>query len=202
MPSLPQRLCLPGFRHCTACQTALPVSEFFPRRNRPSGYLSECKDCTSRRSKEWRRRNPDKVVAINRRNYDRERRVEYNRRWIAANPEIKREQCRRWRANNPEKVRLSHLRYYAENKQAAFDRYLVRRARKAGAAGACSREQLSARWNYYGGRCWICGAVAGEVDHVIPLSCGGSNWPANLRPACGFCNRSKGTRDWREFISS
>jgi hypothetical protein len=35
--------------------------------------------------------------------------------------------------------------------------------------------------------------VAGE-DHVKPLARGGSNWPANLRPACKSCNSRKGAR--------
>ena len=39
--------------------------------------------------------------------------------------------------------------------------------------------------------CWMCGAEATEIDHVKPLSAGGSNWPANLRPACHPCNRAK-----------
>jgi 5-methylcytosine-specific restriction endonuclease McrA len=30
-----------------------------------------------------------------------------------------------------------------------------------------------------------------QVDHVIPLSRGGSNWPTNLVCACGQCNSRK-----------
>jgi len=50
---------------------------------------------------------------------------------------------------------------------------------------------MTARWNYFGGRCWMCFAVAREFDHVIPLSRGGTNWPSNLRPACAPCNLKK-----------
>jgi 5-methylcytosine-specific restriction endonuclease McrA len=63
--------------------------------------------------------------------------------------------------------------------------------------GHCSREQLAARVAYYGGRCHICREAANEIDHVKPVAAGGSNWPANLRPICGRCNRSKGAT-WRD----
>lgn len=45
--------------------------------------------------------------------------------------------------------------------------------------------------------CWLCGqAGADTLDHVLPLSCGGTNDPANLRPAHKACNvrRSNGHR--------
>lgn len=40
--------------------------------------------------------------------------------------------------------------------------------------------------------CWMCGAEATCMDHVVALCNGGSNWPSNLRPACGPCNGAKG----------
>jgi 5-methylcytosine-specific restriction endonuclease McrA len=74
--------------------------------------------------------------------------------------------------------------------------YLTRRylARKFNAKGYTTRVQLKARWDYYGHKCWICKLTASETDHVIPLSKGGSNWPANLRPICKQCNVRKGNK--------
>ena len=39
----------------------------------------------------------------------------------------------------------------------------------------------------------MCGTEATAIDHVKPIARGGSNWPANLRPACTPCNSRKGT---------
>lgn len=98
----------------------------------------------------------------------------------ASRPDGRAGHCRtcnaRWRAENPTK------RWAAEQR---------RRAAKRNAAGDCTTEQLEARWAYYGGRCWCCGAEADATDHVKPLRKGGSNWPANLRPICTSCNSSK-----------
>lgn len=69
-----------------------------------------------------------------------------------------------------------------------------RRAIKKKAAGTTTEAQLGARIAMWGGRCYMCGVAATTIDHVIPLSKGGTNWPANLRPACKPCNSAKGTK--------
>ena len=51
------------------------------------------------------------------------------------------------------------------------------------------------------GRCSYCGAtgVRMTVDHVVPLSRGGGNEPANLVAACRPCNSSKGSKTLEEW---
>jgi hypothetical protein len=63
------------------------------------------------------------------------------------------------------------------------------------AAGRATAAQIKARVEFYGGLCWICRTAPYQaIDHVKPLARGGSNWPANLRPACKSCNSRKGAR--------
>lgn len=47
--------------------------------------------------------------------------------------------------------------------------------------------------------CVYCGQPAEHVDHVVPKSLGGSFGEGNLAPACGPCNRAKGTMFVIEF---
>ena len=43
--------------------------------------------------------------------------------------------------------------------------------------------------------CAICGQrPATTIDHILPVSRGGTDDPANLQPACWPCNQRKGTR--------
>ena len=42
--------------------------------------------------------------------------------------------------------------------------------------------------------CHWCGNPATVADHLIPLSAGGTNHPANLVPACTPCNSRRTTR--------
>lgn len=48
-------------------------------------------------------------------------------------------------------------------------------------------------------RCKYCGARATSIDHVVPVSKGGTNDPFNLVPACRSCNSSKGDKQLSEW---
>jgi 5-methylcytosine-specific restriction endonuclease McrA len=52
------------------------------------------------------------------------------------------------------------------------------------------------------GRCAYCRSDAHPLqrDHVIPLSRGGLDVPANVVPACEACNTSKGDSNWRSWM--
>jgi hypothetical protein len=59
------------------------------------------------------------------------------------------------------------------------------------------RKQILERDNYL---CEYCGRRASEVDHVIPISRGGSNEPTNLVAACYDCNRGKRAKTVEEWV--
>jgi len=134
--------------------------------------------------------------------------ADYMLTWARAHPKSRLETKRKYNREHRLEVQLRCRRYYmthVKNQEAsnAWKRAhpekrrawnTQRQARKHGAAGYATAEQIAARITYYGGRCWMCGAPATEIDHVIPLARGGSNWPANLRPACRSCNARKGAR--------
>lgn len=80
-------------------------------------------------------------------------------------------------------------------------RYLARKKQAEGTFTAKDVENLLAQQKY---ECAYCGAdlhrTGFHVDHVKPLSKGGSNWPSNLACACPSCNTSKRDNDldtWR-----
>lgn len=49
--------------------------------------------------------------------------------------------------------------------------------------------------------CQYCGKIGGilEVDHITPISKGGSNLPGNLATSCRKCNRQKKDKTIEEF---
>lgn len=93
---------------------------------------------------------------------------------------------------NPDRRKVIEAEYRERNRAACRARNKAMKARRAQAPGTATVEQLQARWDFYGGRCYLCGDPAVEWDHVLPLARGGSDWPSNQRPSCGPCNRSKG----------
>lgn len=53
-----------------------------------------------------------------------------------------------------------------------------------------------------GYECAYCGDCANTVDHIIPLSRGGTNDPENLTPACKSCNSSKRDKLVHEWMTA
>jgi 5-methylcytosine-specific restriction endonuclease McrA len=106
-------------------------------------------------------------------------RAESGRKYTPEQRRINAEITKRWRETHPDYNKANNARLRAE---------------RHGVGGSWTPEQKAARWAMWGNRCWMCGDPATCVDHVKPLSKGGSNWPANLRPACTDCNAWKFTR--------
>lgn len=61
-----------------------------------------------------------------------------------------------------------------------------------------------AKVEYHGWRCFYCRIELNRstltIDHRKALVNGGSNWLANLVPACSPCNKSKGCRAAPKFV--
>lgn len=94
---------------------------------------------------------------------------------------------RQWKRDHPEKMQQI-------NAAARLKRKLA--VQKNG--GRCTPEQWKDRCDFYGWRCAYCrqslSMATVEIDHVKPVSRGGSGWPANLVPACRSCNAKKNKR--------
>ena len=54
------------------------------------------------------------------------------------------------------------------------------------------------------GSCVYCGSTVGplHLDHIWPVSKGGTNEPSNLVTACANCNLSKGSKSLREWMEA
>ncbi len=140
--------------------------------------------------KRWRKRNPEKRAQIAKNwganNIERDR--TNKRKYRAANRELYRESNRRWIANNPDKKKAAdsvnkHRRRAAEGKFTAADVLAIRKSQND-CCIYCDR-------NLYG---------KGQLDHIIPVARGGSNWPSNLQWLCAKCNREKWAMTHEEFV--
>jgi len=67
------------------------------------------------------------------------------------------------------------------------------RAKRLGTTGRLSAADVDAAWNRFGGKCWVCGFAADELDHFRPINngAGGTNTPDNIRPICKECNQKR-----------
>jgi hypothetical protein len=88
-----------------------------------------------------------------------------------------------------------------------YQRFLAnnRRAKEAGADGCYSIDEWESVVSAHDNSCVACGkgvrfigsrGRAVSLDHIVPLSVGGSNWPTNLQPMCLSCNASRRAMDF------
>ena len=169
-------------------------------------YYEKNKEVIVVRSKEWDEKNREKRNAISKawRERNKEKMAAIKKAYVLSNKEkitaYKKENKNRiaevnreWRKNNPEKRSMTYKKYRKNNPDKVLESTSIRRARlKKGVIVKFTASQLRQRLSVFGGKCWICGGVADQVDHVIPLAKGGAHALSNLRPSCGKCNRVKG----------
>lgn len=194
---------------CHRCKEILPVDSFYRRADAADGRQYSCKSCTAKLLNAWKNKNPEKAKAANRARVLREKEKGYPRSsaWRSKNRERVNATAmksywknrnhrlivmKKWRTENPEKMKALKKAYRKNNRPVVLAWLMRRRARKAQAPGYSTAEQIQARVDYYGGKCYLCRIAPYEhIDHVIPIAKGGTNWPANLRPACAICNMKK-----------
>ncbi len=173
---------------CTKCNEAKAVSEFYVNKGTAA---SHCKKCHCREAQARRVAKRIDPVQV-----EKERVAA--KKYRDANPEyVNRERARvrnrflSLSSTEKEKLYEYSKLYFRTHRAESLARNAKYRANKYGAPGYCSPEQRKARFAIFGDRCAYCHGPAEAADHVIALTRGGSNWPANLRPSCNSCNSSK-----------
>lgn len=141
------------------------------------------------RNREWRERNREEYLEKSRAYYSRNREEVLRQQKAArdADPEPDRQRSRDWRRRNPEQMRALNAKH--------------RRIRQD-APGSHTADDIRRQYEAQRGFCYWCKKhVKGgyHVDHVIPLSKGGSNGRENIVVACPPCNLSKKDKMPAEF---
>lgn len=186
-------------KHCSKCQEWKEEAEFYSDTRTSDGLRSPCKECYnhSRLTPQCRERN---------RKYHLEHRESVNERkrlWQAQqNDEYRFRNALRkrlWRAQQNDKYRLRNALRARLWRAQQNDEYRLRNAerqrnretaRKSN-GGSFTLEEWVALCNHYGNVCLACGKSEVTIDHIVPISKGGSSNIDNLQPLCGRCNTRK-----------
>lgn len=205
---------------CKQCGETKPhTAEFFYVADSRTKRLGpRCKSCCIKNAVQRKRDNPERTKRDAKKyrtknsksisEASKKRRIahleEYrakNREWIKGNPEKARAACKRWRRAHPERQARADKNYRNNNPLAIRAKAHRRRALKRGAPGICTADDIQRLLATQKGRCYYCGEKRKlTVDHVVPLSRGGSNEPSNLVLACKHCNSSKCDKLPHEWI--
>lgn len=187
-------------KRCSTCRIPKDRSQFAKDRRRADGLRSQCKDCNKISKKRYRAENQHVIKAYTKSYYwsNREACQERTREWRKRNRETIAEYDRRRRQECSEQIKA----YYRENK-AQFDHHRrQRQARLKGAPGTHTEEEILQMIEDQGGLCAYCGASLEDgfhVDHMLPISRGGTNDWSNIAITCPFCNWSKNDNTAEEF---
>lgn len=202
----------PFLRGCKPCHRAsrrvasLTPAQLAAKRSSDAATHARHRDENNAAYRAWYQANLDAQRARSRAGYqaNAEARRAYGRAYEARR---RAEDPNRWRRTveakgGPEWNAARVTAYRAANPHVGKVNNHARRAALAAVPRvAYSAADVAAILARHDGRCYWCRtAPATEIDHIIPLRRGGPDAPANLAPACGPCNRSRGARTPAEWL--
>lgn len=184
--------------------------------DRRKKYSTNNKDQINKLKQENRKKYRDKELAYNKDYYQktRQRRLEYAAEYRQNNHEKllkdiqqyndshkkeNKERTKNYCKNNPDKVKQIKTNYRKNNPEAVQKHHMTRRARKAqNGVFKVSEKELAKLMT---SPCAVCGSNKQiTIDHIIPISRGGTHSIGNLQPLCKSCNSSKHQKvmtEWR-----
>lgn len=137
----------------------------------------------------WRAKHPDRALASKRswnsRNFERVK--EFQAAYHEKNKKKANFASKLWRTLNPEaKLAYDHLR----------------RAIERNSGGKYTKQDVTRIFSAQKGKCAYCKirlSSGYHIDHIIPISRGGTNWPKNIQITCSNCNMKKHASDPLDF---
>ena len=169
-----------------------------------------CVYCNKEKSLKFARLNPEKHRQWRRR-WEAQNRIklrlkqkQYRERNLLHVQGLNAKAAYRWHKKNPEKARLVNKAWKSRNRIAVRAWESARRARIATVGGKYTPQDVEHLKIIQKGECYWCKQPFGEmfhVDHVWPISKGGSNGRENIALACPSCNCKKYNKTPMEFAA-
>jgi len=195
---------------CTKCKIEKLDTEFYKDSHRKTGLRSICKSCEKKRHQQYRQVNKERLST-------------YHKQWREANKTKFDEYQKAYQADNKESIAQKKKCYREQNSHKV--KFWLRRWRKNNTdkSKQYNRKRRALRFNnghkpysdnYIferdGWRCGICGRkinkklkwpnpLSASIDHIIPLSNGGSDSPVNLQATHLRCNQGKNNRNGEQL---
>lgn len=196
---------------CRACAQLKCYLAFYKHPKGVNGLFAKCKECI----KNYQLAHRDEINEQRRKN--RQEKADYyntyNREYHRNNPEPKKARDRKYRQENAAQIGTYIREYKRTNKvyrgkarkynreyrqlhpEKSAQHFNNRRARIIQAEGSFTSREWKKLCKHYNYTCLCCRRQEPEikltVDHIVPLSKGGTNSIHNIQPLCQSCNSSK-----------
>lgn len=168
---------------CTTCKEIKLIEEFYKSKLGKNGYHSKCKPCEKLRAIKYYNNNLNKIKQY----------YQENKEWLLINRN-------EYNHKNKEMLKIKTSKRRATNK-GKLQRIIheqKRRTNKANSQGIHTATQILNLFELQSGKCVYCDTKLNKsgnnkyhVDHIMPLSKGGSNDISNIQLLCPTCNMSK-----------
>ncbi len=199
----PQSLIV-GLKVCRECGMIKLLKDYCADSKSRDRLRYECKTC----QRAYHKSAYGQALALNRsRKYaaaNRPKRRAAYRDWYRENTSRALAASKKWASENPERRKQLRREWYLANREQELVRASSDAARRKGAEGFYTREDIDRIFKQQRGQCACCGEKLNHYhkDHIIPVSKKGTNWARNIQLLCEFCNLSKKDRDPVEFMQS
>lgn len=138
-----------------------------------------------------------------------------NNAWAAKNRDARNAKCREWNAKNADSKRATNARYRAKNKESINERRRIKRAldpsmernksaKRRAAKGVLPKDIVAKLLLKQNSKCTCCGislSFGYHLDHIVPISRGGSNTEDNVQLLSPQCNLQKHKLTFDEFLN-
>lgn len=188
---------------CSKCLTAKDLSDFSKRPDSLDGVNRQCKSCVSSKTRLWQKQNPDRVCAAKTKYYATDkgkaqkkrsdaayqasggRAAVETRRALKPVSEARKAARKKWAVANKAHTHAAVLYRRAQDRALpAFDFWVLKEA----------VELARQRETVVGGK-W-------HVDHILPVSKGGSSRHNNIQVVPAEWNRRKSNKHANKFIGA
>ena len=169
-----------GNKVCSQCIIEKPIIEFYPCYTAVDGREYRCKSCCKTNTADWLARTDLQILSA------------VKQRWYEQNQEISIWRAKQYRIEHPEWAREANTR--------------GSRKRRATKLSAPLNDLTTGEWKLlldtFEHSCAYCGDSESKLtmDHVVPLSKGGSHTFTNIVPACKSCNSRKSATSANSFL--
>ncbi len=171
-------------KKCTKCNLVKQLTEFGRKASAKSGIHYRCRLCMTEYYVQYYKKN-------------RQRRIDQATTWCKANRQKANAHIAEWARKNPERQRQYHRKSMQRHPETYERNHRRRRARLA-SVECDPTVLLHTVYQKSDGVCGICAKYVdrdkASVDHIVPISKGGTHTWDNVQLAHLVCNSLKGTK--------
>lgn len=211
-----------GFKICSVCGRTLPTDDFRKNKCGPYGLSSECRECKNDMDKQYHQNHKEKHLLWNREyvKKNRERVQQYKHNYYMEHQDESREYNQKYREEHRDEILTYFCAYYLEHmdeikartkewsqtesgKLSHRNANRRRKARMKNIEGDHSKDEMLSVLEFFDYKCAYSGEPLEEeyhIDHVIPVSKGGTNYIWNIVPANSGPNIAKRDSEMEEWF--